>query len=50
MAMKFGFVWRKKVSMRSKYRMLAREVADFVLEPHEVSDVDVIHEHHTGEC
>ncbi|XP_066395128.1 uncharacterized protein [Miscanthus floridulus] len=28
--------------------MLAREVADFVLEPHEVSDVDVIHEHHTG--
>ncbi|KXG36565.1 putative zinc finger CCCH domain-containing protein 51 isoform X3 [Sorghum bicolor] len=28
--------------------MLAREVADFVLEPHAVSDVDVIHEHHTG--
>ncbi|CAD6223342.1 unnamed protein product [Miscanthus lutarioriparius] len=30
------------------FKMLAREVADFVLEPHEVSDVDVIHEHHTG--
>lgn len=34
----------------AKYRTLAREVAHSIREPREVSDVDVIHEHHTGEC
>jgi hypothetical protein len=43
-------VEKKRFQCVEKYRMLAREVADFVLEPHAVSDVDVIHEHHTGEC
>lgn len=34
----------------AKYRTLAREVAHSIREPREVSDVDVIHEHHTGDC
>lgn len=50
MAMKFGLALRNFFSNVEKYRMLAQEVANSVLEPHEVSDVDVIHEHHTGEC